>query len=221
MQKGDAKMNKIKSFFMKHPKIRTGFDILDNNVYIMGIVSWIILGLLTSAFVLVLFVNLPEKFGRPISIIVGAIFTTLGIPLLFNNTNKKNEASKSSYEKCFPYYEEIVKQIINVLQCDNKEQDTKIQEFSKYLDDNYYKFCLFFPSKVILCIKDIKIECNCKNDEEAVFDINSFIYFSEKCFDKIRKHGDVSGSKIYINKAFINATTFKESKKKPQAPKKQ
>lgn len=213
-------MSKVKKFFMKHPKVRTGFDILDNNIYTMGLVSWVVLGLLISVFVLVLFVNLPEKFAKPISIVVGTIFTTLGIPLLLNGTNKKNEASKSNYEKCYPYYEEIAKQIIDILQCDNKKQDIKIQEFSKYLNDNYYKFCLFFPSKVLMCIRDIKTECNCKDDEEAVFNINSFIYFSEKCFDKIRKHGDVSCSKIYINNAFINATTFKESEKKTQTPKK-
>lgn len=204
-------MSKVKKFFMKHPKVRTGFDILDSNVYIIGLVSWIFLGFVISVFVLILFINLPEKFGKPISIIVGTIFTTLGIPLLLNNTNKKNEVSKSSYEKCFPYYEEITKQIIDILQCDNKEQDIKIQEFSKYLDDNYYNFCLFFSSKLLMCIRDIKTECNCKYDDEAVFDINSFIYFSEKYFDRIRKHGDVSGSKIYICKAFIKATTFKES----------
>ena len=30
-----------------------------------------------------------------------------------------------------------------------------------------------------MCILEIKIECNCKDDEEAVFDINSFIYFKK------------------------------------------
>lgn len=118
-------MSKVKKFFMKHPKVRTGFDILDNNIYTMGLVSWVVLGLLISVFVLVLFVNLPEKFAKPISIVVGTIFTTLGIPLLLNDTNKKNEVSKSNYEKCYPYYEEIAKQIIGILQCDNKKQDIK------------------------------------------------------------------------------------------------
>ena len=196
-------MNKIKTFMDKHSKFRKIVDIVDDKINMFGIISWLIIGAFISAFVIYLYYCLPNEIQKPISVIIGTVFTTLAIPLMFNNLNKRYETKKCQFERCNDYYNQITKMIIDVLQhSSDNERNKRINELSKYFNDNYYFFCINFSSELLLNINDLKKECDYKKDSNAVFSLDNFIHFSEKCLKSIRRQGNING-KVYFNNAFI------------------
>ncbi len=197
-------MNKIFSFFKRHPKARFINDLVLELSNKLQIISWMIIAIFITAFIILLYIRLPEELKKPVTIIVGTVFTTFAIPLLIERIKYKREIKKANYEKCSSYYNELIKLIVDVLQHNEvNERKSRLTTLCKYLNDNYYNFCLYFDSNILMSVKDIKKECDYYKDNEAKFSLKTFMRYSEKCLNYIRKQGNIKGERVYFNLAFI------------------
>ena len=110
-------MNKIRAFYVKHPKFRQGLNIVEVYVNNLNLLSWIVMGALISTVVFILYCMLSDELQKPITTIVGFILTSIAIPLLLDNNKKRYEQKCEHYEKCSEFYKELVNCILHVLQC--------------------------------------------------------------------------------------------------------
>ncbi len=201
-------MNKIRAFYVKHPKFRQGLNIVEVYVNNLNLLSWIVMGALISTVVFILYCMLSDELQKPITTIVGFILTSIAIPLLLDNNKKRYEQKCEHYEKCSEFYKELVNCILHVLQCKTDNLTDALRALSDCVSENYAFMCLNCTASFLRSVTDLKDECDCYSIKEGKFSMDSFRFFSENCIQEIRKEGNIKG-KFSFNGVLLNTNCAK------------
>lgn len=205
-------MNSLRKFYEKHPKFRTGIDVIGYKINSLGVLYWIGAAGFISFVALCLFFELPDDLKVPVTTIVSTILTTLIIPYMLNYIKMKNEHRTKLYERNLPFYTELASNVIEVFKTSEQtSQRQKIVVLANYIAGKYPYICINLSARQIELLFNLKDECLMFFDtnNHAKASTSNIYSYAERFFSEARKQGDIPGN-VWLSKRMIEKLEMPE-----------